>query len=172
MRRYSIVFLVQGGLIAALYVALTWLSTIFQLSSFAIQVRLSEALAILPAFTPAAIPGLTVGCIISNLMVPGVHPLDILGGSFATLLGAVCCYLISRLLSSHEKAKCWMSPLPNFAFNTVIVPFVLKFAYQLPEGYFFLMFTVGAGEFVAGCLLGWVLYRSIYPIKSRIFITK
>ena len=72
--------LTRGALIASLYVALTYLASIFGLSSGVIQFRISEALTILPVFMPEAIPGLFIGCILSNLITPAVHPLDIVFG--------------------------------------------------------------------------------------------
>ena len=67
MKNKKVLFLAQGAIIAALYVALTHAANALGLANGVIQVRLSEALTILPVFTPAAIPGLTIGCLISNL---------------------------------------------------------------------------------------------------------
>ncbi len=76
-------YLVQGALIAALYVVLTLVAAGFDLASGAIQVRISEALCILPFFTPAAVPGLFVGCLAANLVTGSALP-DIIFGSLAT----------------------------------------------------------------------------------------
>ncbi|MBR4018021.1 MAG: QueT transporter family protein, partial [Clostridia bacterium] len=86
--RYSVRGLIYGGAIAALYVALTFVSAQLGLSSGVIQLRLSEALCILPIFTPAAIPGLAIGCLLANAMT-GCIVLDVILGSVATLIGAV-----------------------------------------------------------------------------------
>ena len=91
MRNKHVLHMVQAALIAAMYVVLTWLANIFGLANGAIQVRFSEALTILPYFTPAAIPGLFVGCIISNT-ITGAAVWDILFGSLATLIGAFFTY--------------------------------------------------------------------------------
>ena len=90
-------YLVHAAVIAALYVVLTLLANALGLANYAIQVRFSEALTILPFFTPAAIPGLFVGCILSNLLT-GCMPLDVVFGSLATLAGALGTYFLSSPL--------------------------------------------------------------------------
>ncbi len=112
----KVLYLVHGAVIAALYVVLTMLANALGLANYAIQVRFSEALTILPVFTPAAIPGLFLGCIISNTMT-GCMLLDIIFGSLATLIGAFGTYLL------RDKNK-WLAPLPPIIANTIIVPFV------------------------------------------------
>ena len=81
------VFLAQAAMIAALYIVLTFIANALGLANYAIQVRFSEALTILPYFTPAAIPGLFAGCLLSNILT-GCMPLDVIFGSLATLIGA------------------------------------------------------------------------------------
>ena len=76
MRDKKVLFITQASMIAALYVVLTLLANALGLANYAIQIRFSEALTILPFFTPAAIPGLTIGCLLSNLLT-GCMPLDI-----------------------------------------------------------------------------------------------
>ena len=119
----KVLYLVHGAVIAALYVVLTMLANALGLANYAIQVRFSEALTILPVFTPAAIPGLFLGCIISNTMT-GCMLLDIIFGSLATLIGAFGTYL----LRNQNK---WLAPLPPIIANTIIVPFVLAYVYHL-----------------------------------------
>ena len=102
MKNKSTLFLVQAALIAAVYVVLTLVFAPFSYGE--IQVRISEALTILPFFTPAAIPGLFVGCILANLL-GGAIPLDIAFGSIATLIGAVFTY---KLRNSNK----WLAPVP------------------------------------------------------------
>ena len=111
-------FLTQAAMIAALYVVLTLAINAFGLASGAIQVRVSEALTILPYFTPAAIPGLFIGCLLSNT-ITGCALFDIIFGSIATLLGAVGTYLLRR----HK----WLAPVSPIIANTIIVPFVLSY---------------------------------------------
>lgn len=148
------IYTTRGALIAALYVALTSLATVLGLSSGVIQFRISEALCILPIFFPEAIPGLFIGCIISNLMVPGVAIWDIIFGSLATLIGAIGARKL-RLLP--EKYK-WVATLPTILANMIIVPLVLIYAYGVPDAYLFLMFTVGIGEVVCAGIGGSGLY--------------
>ena len=83
MRNKKVLRITQAAMIAAIYVVLTVFISAFNLASGAIQVRISEALTILPVFTPEAIPGLFLGCLISNL-VTGCMPLDVVFGSLAT----------------------------------------------------------------------------------------
>ena len=148
--KMSILFIVQAGVIAALYVVLTFLSHLANLDSGVIQVRISEALCVLSAFTPAAIPGLTIGCFLSNLM-NGCIWQDILFGTLATFLGALLGYLL-------RKISIWLVPIPTVLANALIVPFVLVYAYGVPDAWWFCFLTVGAGELIAAYVLGMILY--------------
>ena len=153
--------LVWAALIAALYVALTWVTAQLGLASGIIQFRLSEAMCILSVFTPAAIPGLTLGCLISNLLT-ACHPMDILFGSLATLIGAVGGYLLRKLP--------YLAPLPTVLANAIIVPFVLKFAYELEGGLAYFALTVGIGEVVCAYIGGILLYQALKPHKNKLFL--
>ena len=153
-------FLTRGALIAALYVGLSYVSAIFGLANGVIQFRISEALCILPVFMAEAIPGLYIGCLISNIIASGVI-WDILFGSIATLLGALGAYAMRKL----PKKIMWMATLPNLLANVIIVPFVLMYAYGATEGYFFIALTVGIGEAVCGVIGGTALYYSIKDNK-------
>ena len=145
-------FLTQSALIAALYVVLTYVSNMFGLASGAIQVRISEALTVLPAFTPAAVPGLVIGCFTANLLT-GAAIWDIIFGSLATFLGAVGTYYFG-------KNRYLAAAFPIMA-NTLIIPFVLKMAYGVAEGYSFLFLTLFAGEFISCGILGALLYSGM-----------
>lgn len=123
----KVLWICHAAMIAALYVVLTLCINAFGLASGVIQVRISEALTILPYFTPAAIPGLVIGCLISNT-ITGCALLDILLGSFATLLGALGSYALRRFK--------WLVPLPPIIANTLIVPYVLRIAYGVEARYF------------------------------------
>ena len=147
----------QAALIAALYVVLTFVANAMGLASGAIQIRLSEALTILPCFTPAAIPGLFIGCLISNILVGSVI-WDIVFGSLATLIGAIG----THYLRKHK----WLSPLPPIISNAVIVPFVLVYAYGVQDALPFLAFTVGAGEVLSAGVLGMILLKSLEKHKD------
>lgn len=160
MKSKKIVYLSQAAMIAALYVVLTLLANALGLANYAIQVRFSEALTILPFFTPAAIPGLTIGCLLSNILT-GCAPLDILFGTLATLTGALGTYALRRFE--------WLAPLPPILANTIIVPWVLRFAYDIPDAIPYLMATVGAGELISCGLIGMLLLRSLKQIKKNIF---
>ena len=93
MRNKKVLFITQGAVIAAIYVVLTYIVSLLGLTNGVIQVRLSEALTILPVFTPAAIPGLVVGCVISNILT-GAVIWDVIFGSLATLIGAIGTYML------------------------------------------------------------------------------
>ncbi len=146
----------QGGIIAALYVVLTLVSNAFGLANGAIQVRISEALTVLPVFTPAAVPGLFAGCIISNTLTGAVLP-DIIFGSLATLAAGIVTYRIRHL-------NRFLAPVPPILANTLVVPFVLRYAYGAEDAIPFMMLTVFAGEFISCGVLGMMLY----PVMSRI----
>ena len=153
-------YLTRGALISALYVGLTYVSTIFGLSSGAIQFRISEILCILPIFMPEAIAGLYIGCILSNI-VSGCVLWDIVFGSIATLIGAVGAYLLRKLPYKFK----WVATLPNLLSNMIIVPFVLMYAYGVESGFFMLSLSVGIGEAVCGVIGGASLYYSVKDLK-------
>ncbi len=146
----------QGGVIAALYVILTLISNAFGLANGAVQVRISEALTILPAFTPAAIPGLFVGCILSNTFTGAILP-DVIFGSITTLIAAFA----TRTLRNTNR---FLLPVPPILANTIVVPLVLKYAYHIDGALVYLMFTVFAGEFISCGILGML----IYPVLKRV----
>lgn len=154
------VYIAQAAVIAALYTLLTLIAAGFNLASGAIQVRFSEALTVLPFFTPAAIPGLTIGCLLSNILTGCALP-DILFGTAATLLGA----LGTRALRGHR----FLCPLPPVLSNAVIIPFVLTYAYHIPGGIPFFMLTVGLGELVACMGLGQLLLQALLPLRRQLF---
>ena len=152
--------IVSGAAIAAVYVVLTVLAASVNLASGAIQVRFSEALTVLPFFTPTAVPGLAVGCLLSNILTGSALP-DIIFGTLATLLGA----LGTRMLKGHR----FLCTLPPVIANTLIVPFVLTYAYQIPGGIPYLMLTVGIGEVIACMILGQILLTALMPVAAGIF---
>lgn len=160
MKRNKILYLCQGAVIAAMYVVLTFISNTVGLSSGAIQVRISEALCILPVFMPAAaIPGLTIGCFLANLFM-GNPALDIILGSAATLIGALGTYAL-------RKYK-YISLLPPILSNMIIVPVVLRVAYHLPDAYLYLVATVGIGEVISVGILGFILRATLEKNKAAL----
>ena len=160
-------YIAQGAMIAALYVVLTLVANAFGLANAAIQVRISEALTVLPFFTPAAIPGLFVGCILSNILT-GCLPLDTVFGSLATLLGAFGTYIISRKLR-HNKTAQWLAPVPPIIANVLIVPFVLAYVYKFEGSVPYFMLTVGIGEVISCGFLGLVLLYALNNRKDELF---
>lgn len=150
--------LVFAALIAAIYVVLTM---VFRPISFGpIQFRIAEALCMLPYFTPAAVPGVFIGCLISN-MLGGAVLMDVVFGSLATLIGAVG----SRYLRKNRV----LTALPPIISNTLIIPWVLKFAYGSPDMVWYLMITVGIGEILAIGVLGQLLVTMLSRYRSLIF---
>ena len=152
--------LAQGGMVAALYVALTLMSSAMGLASGQIQLRLSEALTVLPCFFPAAVPGLFVGCLLANLLT-GCVLWDVAVGSLATLG--------TRLLRKNR----WLAVLPPIVSNILLVPPVLAWAYGVEESIPFLMLTVGLGEVLSCGVLGELTYsalakrRALWDRKDR-----
>ena len=139
MKKQNVTFLTQAAMIAAIYVVLTYVFAPFSFGE--VQVRIAEALTILPAFTPAAIPGLFVGCLIGNTLGGAILP-DIICGSL----------------------------LPPVISNIVIVPFVLRYAYGVALPIPFMMLTVGIGEVVSCGVLGFLLYTALKRYRGRLFV--
>lgn len=158
MRNKKVQFITQGAVIAAIYVVLV---LIFDTFSFGpIQFRIAEMLTIMPYFTPAAIPGLFVGCLIANIIGGGLI-WDIVFGSIATLIGAIGSYLV-------RKNK-WLVPLPPIIANMVIVPFVLKYAYGYDGLLVYFMFTVGLSEIIVCGIIGMALLTVLAKNREHIF---
>lgn len=149
--KFTTVLIAQAAVIAAIYVALTLL--LQPISFGAIQFRVSEALCVLPFFTPAAIPGVTIGCLLGNFFGAAALP-DIIFGTLATFIGAVLSYAVRN----HSK---WLVCLPPILSNTLIIPFVLRYAYGIPDGIPFLMLTIGIGEVLAIGVLGNILLSAL-----------
>lgn len=151
-------FITQAALIAAIYVVLVF---VFKPISFSnIQIRIAEALTILPFFTPAAIPGLAIGCLLGNFL-GGADMLDIIFGTLATLLGATGSYLLRR--------NKFLVPLPPIISNTVIIPWVLRYAYGLTLPIPLMMATVGIGEVLSCGVLGIFLLLVLNQYRDAIF---
>ena len=144
--------LTRSATIAALYIVLTYVSNMAGLASGAIQLRLSEALTVLPAFTFSAVPGLFVGCLISNILCGGMI-LDVIFGSLATLLGALGTY--------YFRKNKYLVPIFPIISNTIIIPFVLKFVYSFEGALWYFIVTVGIGEILSVGVLGVLLYNAL-----------
>lgn len=167
MRNKNVLFIVQAAMIAAIYVALTFVSSSLGLASGTIQVRISEALCILPVFTTAAIPGLWLGCLLANLLTGSIL-VDVVFGSIATLVGAAGTYFMRK-----HKILC---TLPPVAANVIIVPFVLRYGYGFITEYNgidwsvpFNAVTVGIGEIITCVVMGGVLLKVLSKYRNEIF---
>jgi uncharacterized membrane protein len=158
MNNKKTLFLTEAAVIAAIY---TVLVLAFQPISFGpIQFRIAEALTILPYFTPAAIPGVAIGCFLSAIFT-GADILDMVFGSLATLIAAVISYQLRR--------NKFLVPIPPIVANALIIPWVLRYAYDVPDAIPFMMLTVGAGEVLAVGVLGTMLLLSLEKVKHVIF---
>lgn len=155
-------------MVAALYVALTLLSETLGMANYPIQVRLSEALCVMPIYSAAAVPGLFCGCLIANLIMSSPWQ-DIVFGSLATLLGAGGAYLLGLASKRGVKFCKWLASVPNIIFNTLTVPLVLCYAYEITEPGLAVMFlTVGVGEIVSSGVIGTMLIPMLDKIMKRI----
>lgn len=164
-RKKTALYLTRGAIVAALYVVLTFLSSLIGLDKGVIQLRFSEALCILPVFLPEAVPGLFVGCIIANIAT-GSLIFDVIFGSLATLVGAIGARLLRRL----PKKLIPLATLPTVVANTLTVPLILKYAYGVGDMLHFIAITVGIGELISATLFGSLLYASVS--KNRLFGSK
>ena len=159
MQNKKLVFMTQAAMIAAVYVALTYVFAPFSFGE--IQVRIAEALTILPVFTPAAIPGLFIGCLIGNTLGGALIP-DIIFGSLATLIGAFFTWKL-------RNANPFLAPVPPIIANVLVVPFVLRYAYGVMLPIPLMMLTVGIGEILSCGVLGMILYYALRKHKEVIF---
>ena len=157
-----------AGITAALYAVLTIVAANLNLASGAIQVRFSEAFTILPFFGFAGVPGVTLGCLVSNIVI-GSNIFDIIFGTLATFIGALGTWYIGVLFrKTGKKSLKFLSPVPPIMSNTIIVPLILTYAYGVPDGIPFLMLTVGIGEIISCGILGLLLLSVLYPIWHKI----
>lgn len=156
-------YTVHGALIGAMYVALTHLQNILLPGSatWAIQFRVSEALCVLALFTPAAIPGLSVGCFVFNLTFAGALPLDMVVGSLASLLAAWSMWGLRR----YPLAALAMPAL----FNALLVGWELSF--YVSGGFWINALYVAVGEAAVLYTLGWLLMAALKKrrLGSRLF---
>lgn len=153
--------LVQGALIGALYAALTLIAQ--PISYGLMQVRISEALCILPFFSASAMPGLFVGCLIANLL--GGAPLyDIIFGSLATLLAAYSTHLIRK-----KNISKWLAPLPAVLINAFVVGALLTYVYEVGVPFLTASAYVGAGQAIACYGFGMPLLLVLRRYAPKIF---
>jgi len=191
-------FITTAAIIAALYVVLTFLANSLGLASQAIQVRFSESLTILALFTPAAIPGLFIGCLLSNILIGSIIQ-DVIFGSLTTLAAAALTYIIGlafrKLIQKAEAKKTKtglgiagtvLGSLPPIMGNMLVVPLVLIYAYGFTDPvsflgfdfnsvtaiYWFYVVTVGIGELISctvlGLLVSFLFRKTGLDLKIRI----
>jgi len=148
-------FWIQAALIAAIYATLT-----IVLGSFGygpIQFRIAEALTILPALTPAGIPGLFVGCMVANILGP-YGMLDMVLGGGATLIAAILSYKLRK--------RPLLVPLPPVLVNAVVIGCMLYYAYGVPMSLLACMATVGVGQLVSCYVLGYPLLKILSKYEN------
>ena len=159
----SAAWIALAGLTAAAYTVLSLISGSLGLASGVIQVRLSEALCVLPYFSFAAVPGLTVGCLLSNLLM-GCAPWDVVFGTLATLLGAIGTGLLRK---TKKSGIAWIPPVVS---NTMIIPPVLVWVYGVETAYPLLLLSVAAGEIIACGLLGRLVMKAAGRLEHKSFL--
>ena len=161
MKTNKVQFMTQAAMIAAIYVVLC---VVFQPISYGpIQTRIAEALTVLPFFTPAAVPGLFVGCLIANLLGGGIL-LDVIAGSVATLIAAFATYAL------RNKSR-YLASVPPVVANALIIPWVLKHGYGEPLPIPFMMGTVALGEILTATIVGTILLVVLDRYRTAIFKT-
>jgi len=158
-RRQKTASITHAAIIAALYIVLTFFANALGLANYAIQVRFSESLTILPYFTKSAIPGLFIGCLISNILTGCALP-DIIFGSIATLTGAFVTYALRRYK--------WAAPIGPILSNAIIIPFVLLYAYGIKPLWLSFV-TVTLGEIISCGILGMILFTTLDKYRSILF---
>ena len=154
MKNKKALYLTQAAMIAALYVVLTMIANAFGLASGNIQVRFSEALTVLPFLTPAAVPGLFIGCLAANLAT-----------------GAIGTFLLGKAAKKQPAKKTlfsWLSPLPPILANALIIPPVLKYAYGIIPMWFSAV-TVTIGEIISCGIFGLILLFALRKYKNQLF---
>jgi len=159
MRNSNVLFMAQSAMIAAIYVVLTLVFKPFSYGE--IQVRISESLTILPLFTPAAIPGLFIGCLLANIL-GGCVAADIIFGSLATLIAAFLTYQL-------RKSSPFLAPLPPVLINAAIIPLILRYASGFSVPLIILVLSVGVGQVISCGILGLLLYNVLNKYKVQIF---
>lgn len=148
----NLVGLTLAATIAALYVALSYLCKAIGLLDGAIQLRFPEALCVLCAYTPYAVPGITLGCLLTNILTAAA-PLDILIGPVATLIGALVGRIIAKR-TQKDTVGLFLVTLPTVLSNTLLMPPVIMYSYGAEMALLLVFVTVGIGEFLSASVLG------------------
>ena len=163
-RREKINFIITGALIAAAYAGLTYLSGAFGLAYGPIQLRISEVLTLLPIFTPAAIPGLTVGCFIAN--IGSFNVADLLFGTLATLMAAILTYWLKDI---KFKGLPLLAFFPPVIVNAVVIGFEIAVFYLNAENFLWAFLIsaleVGLGQLIVCYVFGTPFYLVVNKYK-------
>ena len=157
-------YIITGALIAAAYAGLTYLSNVFGLAYGAIQLRVSEALTVLPLFTPAAIPGLAVGCFLAN--IGSFNVADLLFGTLATVMAAVLTYSLRNV---KWKGVPWLALLPPVLINALVIGFEISLFYLKADnflwGFVISALQVGLGQLIVCYCFGVPFYLVVKKYK-------
>ncbi len=156
--------LTSAALIAALYVILSFISGMFGLSSNLFQLRISDALCVLSALTPAGIWGVSIGCLLYNILSGG--PIwDIIIGTAASFIGCLGVYGLSRISFVTKRGTLWplLLPVPYILANTFLIPFVFILLGTFGNAYFVFALCIFAGEFFSCEIFGTLLYIAVLP---------
>jgi len=148
--------LTQASIIAGLYIALTMICQALGLASQPIQIRISEALCVLPAFYASSIPGLFVGCLLSNVLCGGTV-VDIIFGSLTTLIAALITYALSKYP--------YLASIPPIILNALVIPAVLMSYTDITGTYFYFFVCIFLGELISCGIFGTILVHSIKTKK-------
>lgn len=160
-KRIGVKQLAWGALIGAMYAFITYAA--LPLSSDLIQLRVSEALCILPYFTFSAVPGLFIGCVIGNILCASAI-WDVVFGSLATLAAAYLTYLMGR-----RKINRFLAPLPAVVLNALVIGALFSYVYQIGAPFAVCAAYVGAGQALACYALGMPLFFIIDRLKDKLF---
>lgn len=176
MKNKKKIYIMQTIVIAVLYIILTVIADMFGMAKGIVQVRISDALAVLPYFTPAAIPGLFIGCLVSNtiislspdpmtgkMMLSSAAQYYILFGSCSTMAAAFVSYLIRK--------KKFIVFVPPIIFNTITIPLLFKYVFRYEDSLLKCFVTVGVGELISCGLLGTALLLALEDSKDKLFPT-
>ncbi len=155
---FSLRSIAKAAVIAALYVVLTLIPAMVGASSSALQLRISEMLCVLPYFTISAVPGLTIGCLIANILSSGTA-LDVILGTLATLIGALLTY------SLRKNAGMLLCLVPPTLANVLTVPIILRYGMGIAAGYFELAGLMLLSETLSCLILGLLLGKIIEKNK-------
>ena len=173
MNHSKILYLVHAAMIAALYVVLTMLANALGIASGNIQVRFSEALTVLPFFTPAAIPGLYIGCLLGNIVIGSALP-DIIFGPIPTLIGAIGTWYLGRAYRKQNAAAPLPSSVPTklkkgqlYQWLSPIPPILANAASIVPV--WFSVITVSIGEIISCGVFGLILLFALEKHGKQLF---